>query len=195
MAIAGDTPVRSASPNEPTASILQRCCAVPDFLPYQFRPQHVVSGGQTGVDRAGLDAAMALGLSHGGWCPRGRLAEDGVVPSRYELTENDSRDYTVRTEQNVVDSDATLIVYEGRLKGGTLLTRRLAQRLNRPCRLVRIDKSWTVQDVWQWFDEVCPQTLNVAGPRESTSPGIYDRSLQALLRILERPSRDGSADA
>ncbi|QEG40737.1 Putative molybdenum carrier [Roseimaritima ulvae] len=135
---------------------------------------------------------MALGMAHGGWCPRGRLAEDGVVPSRYELEENDSRDYTVRTEQNVLDSDATLIVYEGRLKGGTLLTRRLAQRLRRPYLLVRIDKPWSAPTVWKWFDECCPRTLNVAGPRESTSPGIYERALQALLRILERPSLNHS---
>ncbi len=160
--------------------------------PCWFRPRRIVSGGQTGVDRAGLDAAIALGLDHGGWCPRGRLAEDGEVPSRYQLIENHSRDYTVRTEQNVVDSTATLILYEQRLKGGTLLTRRLAQRLDRPYLLLRIDHPWEPADVWRWLEEVRPDTLNVAGPRESSSPGIYERSLQAMLRILEVPRRDNS---
>lgn len=154
-----------------------------------YRPIRIVSGGQTGVDRAGLDAAIALDLDHGGWCPRGRLAEDGEVPSRYELRENESRDYTVRTEQNVLDSDATLILYEARLKGGTLLTRRLAKQHARPSLSLRIDRPWSPETVWQWFAAVRPETLNVAGPRESTSPGIYERSFQALLRILERPSQ------
>ena len=105
-----------------------------------FIPDCIVSGGQTGVDRAALDVAMAMGIGHGGWCPAGRLSEDGTVPSRYELRETDSSDYPARTEQNVIDSDATLILYEGRLKGGTLLTRRICRRLKRPHLVVRIDR-------------------------------------------------------
>lgn len=132
---------------------------------------------------------MALGIDHGGWCPRGRLAEDGVVPSRYQVEELESPEYTVRTQQNVIDSDATLILHEGRLKGGTLLTFRIARRLDKPRLLVAIDKDWSPQESWQWLAQQRPQVLNVAGPRESSKPGIYDRALQALLRILEGPPR------
>jgi hypothetical protein len=152
-----------------------------------FIPARIVSGGQTGVDRAALDVAIALNVQHGGWCPAGRLSEDGSIPSRYQLTETDSADYPVRTEQNVVDSDATLIVYEGRLKGGTLLTRRICQRLHKPYRCVRIDQRHQ-QEVRQWLSELKPDTLNIAGPRESTSPGIFDRSMQFLLAVFASQS-------
>ncbi|QDS92343.1 Putative molybdenum carrier [Roseimaritima multifibrata] len=162
----------------------------PQFTPERssesFCPTHIVSGGQTGVDRAGLEAAIALGLSHGGWCPRGRLAEDGVVPSRFELQENDSDDYTVRTEQNVVDSDATLILYEIQLKGGTRLTQRLARRWDRPVLCIQIDQPWSIQTARDWLLQHQPERLNVAGPRESSAPGIQERAMQALLRILEQ---------
>ena len=90
-----------------------------------YIPSRIVSGGQTGVDRAALDVAIAIGIEHGGWCPAGRLAEDGVVPPQYDLRETDSNEYPVRTELNVADSDATLILYEGKLKGGTLLTQKI----------------------------------------------------------------------
>ncbi len=106
-----------------------------------FVPTTIVSGGQTGVDRAALDVAIAIGIAHGGWCPAGRLSEDGSIPSRYELRETDSHEYPVRTEQNVIDSDATLILYEGRLKGGTLLTQRICRRLGKPQLSVKIDAS------------------------------------------------------
>ncbi len=87
----------------------------------------IVSGGQTGVDRAALDVAIALGIEHGGWCPRGRLAEDGTIPARYLLRETSSSEYAVRTEQNVIDSDGTLVIYYQRLQRGSLLTYRLAK--------------------------------------------------------------------
>ena len=148
-----------------------------------FHPRRIVSGGQTGVDRAGLEVALALGIEHGGWCPAGRLAEDGSVPSRYQLQESHSREYPVRTEQNVLDSDATLILYETRLSGGSLLTRRCCQRAGKPCLCVRLDRD-PPEKVRQWLDAQQPETLNVAGPRESTAPGIFDRSLAFLLRVL-----------
>lgn len=128
---------------------------------------------------------MAFGIAHGGWCPKDRLAEDGSVPSRYSLTELESRDYAVRTEQNVIDSDATLILYEGKLRGGTLLTYRVAKRLQKPCLLVALDGDWSHEAIRHWLSELRPETLNVAGPRESSRPGIYERSFQALLRVFE----------
>lgn len=148
-----------------------------------FIPTRIVSGGQTGVDRAGLDVAIALGIEHGGWCPAGRLSEDGSIPSKYELVETESAEYPVRTEQNVVGSDATLILYEGRLKGGTLLTRRICRRLNKPHLCLRIADQ-RIDEVRGWLCEIKPHTLNVAGPRESTAPGIFDRSMQFLLAVL-----------
>jgi hypothetical protein len=150
-----------------------------------FIPACIVSGGQTGVDRAALDVAIALGVGHGGWCPEGRLSEDGTVPSRYNLRETDSNEYPVRTEQNVIDSDATLILYEGRLKGGTLLTRRICARLEKPHLIVRIDRDDPAV-ARSWLSKQRPTSLNVAGPRESTSPGIFHRSMEFLLQVFER---------
>jgi hypothetical protein len=109
------------------------------------------------------------------------------VPSRYELVENDSRDYSVRTRQNVIDSDATLILYERRLSGGTLLTKRLAGEAKRPCLCVPIDNE-SAEAIKLWLSEIKPGVLNVAGPRESSAPGIEARALQVLLRVFETPS-------
>src|SRR3990170_1498194 len=92
----------------------------------------IVSGGQTGADRAALDWAIRNGVPHGGWCPRGRTAEDGVLPAKYELREAESLDYRWRTRQNVTDSDATLILNMGALDGGTLETAKLAKRFGKP---------------------------------------------------------------
>ncbi|QDT11370.1 putative molybdenum carrier protein [Planctomycetes bacterium K23_9] len=158
--------------------------------PVLFVPARIVSGGQTGVDRAGLEAAIALGIDHGGWCPAGRLSEDGSVPSRYQLTEMSAADYPTRTRQNIIDSDATLIVYETRLKGGTLLTQRTCKRLDKPFLLVRLsgdaDSLHQEQIVatQQWLAQHKPAALNVAGPRESTSPGIMERATDFLVSVL-----------
>ena len=150
-----------------------------------FLPARIVSGGQTGVDRSGLEAAIALGVDHGGWCPRGRLSEDGSIPSRYALQEMDSADYPSRTERNVIDSDATLILYEGCLKGGTLLTRKLALRHDKPHLCVKIMASNVVKSQ-RWLDQTRPETLNIAGPRESSAPGIEQRALEFLLQVFTR---------
>ena len=148
-----------------------------------FVPARIVSGGQTGVDRAGLDLAIAIGIEHGGWCPRGRLAEDGTIPSRYELSENDSRDYTVRTRQNVVDSDATLILYERRLRGGTLLTQKVAVSEGKPhlCVAMGDDAVGAIRD---WLRQWKPMALNIAGPRESSHPGIGSRAFDLLISVF-----------
>lgn len=154
-----------------------------------FCPRRIVSGGQTGVDRGALDAAIATDIEHGGWCPRGRLAEDGTVPSRYDLTEHESPQYKVRTLQNVIDSDATLILYEGRLQGGTRLTQRYAYEAGKPSLAIQIDGDWNPEQVQEWLDDRQPQVLNIAGPRESNSPGIQERSMAAVLAILQLSSK------
>lgn len=146
--------------------------------------QRIVSGGQTGVDRAAFDAAIAQGFEHGGWCPRGRLAEDGPIDERYQLTETTSPLYHVRTEKNVVDSDSTLILHRGPLTGGTALTKRLAKAHRRPLRTVDLDGDADRTAILQWLAEENIVVLNVAGPRESTSPGIYAAAHQWLAALL-----------
>lgn len=141
----------------------------------------IISGGQTGVDRGALDAAMAAGVEHGGWCPLGRLAEDGPIPERYRLTETDSPEYSVRTERNVVESEATLILSRGPLSGGTQLTLRLAQRHGRPSLVVDLQRHPSPESVRRWLIEHSVEVLNVAGPRESQNPGIQ-AAAQGFLR-------------
>ncbi len=144
----------------------------------------IVSGGQTGVDRSALDAAMELGILCRGWCPKGRRAEDGRIPSRYPLEETDSLGYRRRTEQNVVDSDATLVLCEGKISGGTALTVRLARKHGRPCLVVDLADEPDPGSVLEWLKghKVC--TLNVAGPRESKHPGIQQRGREFLVSVL-----------
>ena len=152
-----------------------------------FVPSKIISGGQTGVDRSGLDVAIALGIEHGGWCPAGRLAEDGTIPSCYFLNETESSDYPSRTEQNILDSDATLIIYEGRLKGGTLLTRKICRRNSKNHLVIRLDGDKRESDLANLRDWLCvhqPKTLNVAGPRESGCPGIRDRAFEFLISVF-----------
>jgi hypothetical protein len=145
----------------------------------------IVSGGQTGADRAALDVALECGLGIGGWVPKGRLAEDGTVPERYTgLREADSDEPAVRTALNVRDSDATLIVSRGPLGGGSLLTLHEANRLGRP--VLHLDLSLmeperAVSALRQWLRAVDPRTLNVAGPRGSEDPAIGE-DVEALLR-------------
>jgi len=150
--------------------------------------EKIVSGGQTGVDRGALDAAIELGVVHGGWCPKGRRAEDGTIPERSQLRESASPDYAFRTEQNVVDSDATLIIYRQRLRGGTALTNRLAKEHSKPLKRVRLDLASDLITVTEWLAEHSVRELNVAGPRESSDPGIYDEAVSFLTRLLQQPS-------
>lgn len=149
--------------------------------------QKIVSGGQTGVDRGALDAAIALGVEHGGWCPLGRLAEDGVISAVYRLREADSADYPARTERNVADSDGTLILFRGRLFGGTDLTRRLAVKLGKPYLLVDVAEGPDPQAVGRWLAENEIRVLNVAGPRESSCPGIGQVAFDFVRLLLSEP--------
>ena len=149
-------------------------------------PVKIVSGGQTGVDRAALDAAISLGIPHGGWCPRGRLAEDGRIPKRYRLRETGAADYSVRTERNVLDSDATLIVCRGRPSGGTKLTGDFARQHARPCMVVNLDNPPPVGEVARWLSAHKVEVLNIAGPRESQSPGIAETAERFIARLLQQ---------
>lgn len=144
----------------------------------------IVSGGQTGVDRGALDAAIALGIEHGGWCPKGRIAEDGPIPRKYRLRETASPLYRFRTAQNVLDSDGTLILFRERLFGGTLLTHRLARRHRKPCLAIDLADPGPVATVAHWLHRQRIGTLNVAGPRESSAPGITQQACEFLRSLL-----------
>ncbi|MFH1723389.1 MAG: putative molybdenum carrier protein [Elusimicrobiota bacterium] len=144
----------------------------------------VISGGQTGVDRGALDAAIELGLPCGGAAPKGRRAEDGRIPDRYPVVECASSDYSVRTERNVIGADATLILCPGEPTGGTRLTGELARRHGKPVCVVDIDGPEAAGRAREFLLRVRPKVLNVAGPRESSRPGIALRARVLLLEAL-----------
>ena len=149
----------------------------------------IVSGGQTGVDRAALDTAIELGLPHGGWVPKGRRAEDGIIPEKYRVTELPAREYAARTEKNVVDSDGTLILSRGELAGGSALTARLARKHRRPCLhvdLAGIPPEAAPGKIRAWMKQHRIKVLNVAGPRASGDPKIYGLSREILIQALCR---------
>ena len=150
----------------------------------------IVSGGQTGADRAALDVALELGLSTGGWIPRGRRAEDGAIPERYEeLVESDSDSYERRTELNVRDSDATVVFSFGPPTRGSALTVRLAHSLEKPLLALDLERSTTdeaIDTLRRWLSEARPRVLNVAGPRLSQEPRIAEATV-LILRGAIRP--------
>jgi hypothetical protein len=148
--------------------------------------QKIVSGGQTGVDRAALDVAMEMGIPCGGWCPKGRLAVDGLIPSRYPLQETQSADYAERTRLNVLDSDGTLILNVGGLTGGTAYTADVARQNAKPFIVVQIDASPDPGEVIDWIAQHGILVLNVAGPRENKQAGIYAMSSDFLFKVLQR---------
>jgi hypothetical protein len=147
--------------------------------------EKVISGGQTGVDRAALDAAGLAGVPRGGWCPKDRWSEAGPIDPRYPLTETPSADPAQRTDFNVRDADGTLIIAVSPLSGGTALTRRIAERRTKPCLVVDPRDDSAPDVIRQWLTGHDIRTLNVAGPRESGHPGIYVRALELLRLVFE----------
>jgi hypothetical protein len=145
----------------------------------------VVSGGQTGVDRAALDVALRLGIPCGGWCPRGRRAEDGPIPDRYPLRETPGARYPERTEWNVRDSDGTLVLHAGPPRGGTALTLRILLRHRKPVLQVDLDAPHDPAELRAWIGRRGIRVLNVAGPRESESPGVGARAARFLEAALQ----------
>ena len=149
----------------------------------------IISGGQTGADRAALDVAIELGIPHGGWIPMGRKTEDGRLPDEYRLLETTSIDYSLRTELNVLDSDGTLLVSHGDLTGGSALTQDLARKHRQPCFHVDLSmtsESKTAEIITSWIDIRKIKTLNVAGPRASNDPKIYEATRRVLKAVIER---------
>ncbi len=154
----------------------------------------VVSGGQTGVDRAAFDAAIAAGIEIGGFVPKNRLAEDGRIPAEYTgLTETESADYGGRTRLNVLNSDATLILSNGPLSGGSKLTETAARSIDKP--LLHIDFLQTPLDeaisgADKWLTSNDTKTLNIAGPRASEDDDIYETALRFLTKLFSKNRKD-----
>jgi hypothetical protein len=143
----------------------------------------IISGGQTGVDQAALDVAIDLGIPHGGWIPKGRKTEEGVLPAKYQLQEMPTSSYPKRTEQNVIDSDGTLIISHGRLTGGSLFTLKMAKGHRRPCLHIDLSKGTAFEDAMKiniWIEDNQVEVLNVAGPRASKDPAIYEEAKTLL---------------
>ena len=154
----------------------------------------IVSGGQTGVDRGGLQAAMDLELAWGGWAPKGWRSEDGTIPPLYRanMQEHASANYLGRTRRNVVDSHATLIITNAYpLSGGTLKTRFFCEEAMRSHFVVSLGESDAAGKVQRWLaqffaqEHPVPFVLNVAGPRESKAGGIQERTRQFLVEVLQ----------
>ena len=149
----------------------------------------IVSGGQTGVDRAALDAALAVGFPCGGWAPGDRSAEDGVIPDRYPLVALPNGGYRQRTRLTVSDSDGTAILYNETLKGGTRLTRNLCALLKRPYVLINAaempDLIKAADKIVNFIEDNNIETLNVAGPRASGWPVGHAFALGVIGRVIE----------
>lgn len=149
----------------------------------------IVSGGQTGVDRAALDAAIQNNIPHGGWCPKGRLAENSTtIPEFYNLIETEESDVSVRTKLNIRDSSGTMIIlpkWPNEVKDGTILTIDEVKAQNKPYYIVNLSGENSYNDILLWIKENKISILNIAGPRESSSNGIYNKSLNFLDLLIK----------
>ena len=160
--------------------------------------EKIISGGQTGVTGAALDAAIHLDIAFGGWCPQGRIDEEGIIPEKYNVLQeisgnfnNEKENYDTRTKYNIRDSDATLILVPRiplppAIKDGTLLTIDEVQKQNKPYLMTDLSEALrnNVEHIINWINQNNIKILNVAGPRESSSPEIYQLSLKLLEKTL-----------
>ncbi len=148
----------------------------------------IISGGQTGADRAALDAAIDIGFPVGGYCPKGRLAEDGPIDAKYPLIEIEGG-YDQRTEQNVAQADATIIFYDSEPEGGTELTIIFSVKGHKPYKLIDvslISESQAAESIFDFTLSHDVETLNVAGPRASECPAVYDYVKKVMAAVLKK---------
>lgn len=157
----------------------------------------IVSGAQTGVDRAALDVALDKNVPCGGWCPEGRKAEDGTLPGRYPVKELPGGGYRERTRKNVQDSDGTVIIYFGRLSGGTEQTLHDCVDEKKPYLLLDghdTDPGKAAEHILEFLNRLDGETLNFAGPRASGEPDAYRYTMRVVAKFLELirgETRDG----
>ncbi len=146
----------------------------------------IISGGQTGADRAALDVALAESIPCGGWCPKGRKAEDGTIDAKYPLRETKDKNYETRTRLNVQEGNATLILFQKRFDEGTRLTKKLAEESGKPVLAIDLINNMkdNLKEVVSWLQKQQPEILNIAGPRESNSPGIYKAAYEFLKELV-----------
>ena len=152
-----------------------------------LRLERIVSGGQTGADQAALDVAIALGVPHGGWVPKGRRTESGPLPEKYRLQEMPTDSYPKMTEQNILDSDGTLIISHGGLKEGSEYTRKMAAKHGKPCLHIDAGKhpvEAAVQKIRTWISGNDIEILNVAGAPASKDPQIYAETKRILKAVM-----------
>lgn len=151
----------------------------------------IISGGQTGVDRAALDVALQHGIACGGWCPSGRLDEYGKIPARYPVQELRHSDYSARTRQNVSDSHGTVIIYDRQLSGGSAETVRFCRELNRPHQLIdtsAVSAETAADLIRDFLAKHKIDILNIAGPRQSQWPEGYDYAVRTLEKLIGKPT-------
>ena len=148
----------------------------------------IISGSQTGVNRAALDVAIEKGIPCGGWCPNGRQAEDGVLNKKYPLEESKSTDDRIATELNIGESDGTLILTWGRPTGGTALSQIVAKRRFKHLFVVDIKKTYddakAAKEILKWIESCNIEVLNIVGPRESRCPGIYNDARSIIEKLI-----------
>lgn len=146
----------------------------------------IISGGQSGVDRAALDFALKHTIKCGGWCPKGRKAEDGTIDKKYPLKETTDTTYETRTKHNVRDSDGTLILFISAMDSGTRFTFNIALEMNKPVVMINLseNRDASLQKVQNWIHFNHLEILNIAGPRESNNPGIYTETMFFLEAFL-----------
>lgn len=153
--------------------------------------QMIISGGQTGVDRGALDACLELEFSCGGWCPAGRAAEDGPIAACYPLIELPSPYYDDRTRRNIIESEATLIICDGKLSGGTALTANYAKQIGRPVFIFEVSPFFidqTMENLTDFLEAYGVETLNIAGPRASQWPKAYDSAKHIVKHLIQKAS-------
>ncbi len=147
----------------------------------------IISGGQTGADRAALDFAIAHNIPHGGWLPKGRKTEDGILDHKYQLEEMPTAEYSQRTEKNILEADGTLIISHGKLSDGSALTKELARKQGKPWLHVDMAGMTSAEagnQVRHWIQKHRLGILNVAGARESKDPAIYQATMEVLSEVF-----------